>query len=89
MGHTTDISRGNTEILNFVISRIIFFKRIHYEMLLEVLNENFPDQNVEDLLSTLLKEGIVKIANEHLVVAKEAELTALFSLRRHSCEVAG
>ena len=86
MKNTTDTTQGNTEALNFVALRLLHFKRINYEILLEVLEQNFPEQNIENFLDILIQEKILKLDNEQLVIVKKEGLVALLFGQIGVCE---
>lgn len=77
MQHTIDTTQGDEEVLTFVASRFLCFKRIDHRLLQEVLDKNFPDKNAAHFLKTLIQEQIVKIDNEHLVMVERAALAQL------------
>src|SRR5437868_8606839 len=71
MRQTRGPSGGNAEIMNFIATRFLNYKRIDQEIFLELLNENFPDQDARRLIQSLVDEKILKTYNGHLVLINE------------------
>jgi hypothetical protein len=55
------------EVINFVSEKLRSFKRIDYDILLELLEKRFNCRNADNLLQALIEEKRMKLQNGHLV----------------------
>lgn len=66
------------EVLDFVVLRLLNYRRINYDYLLEVIGGKFSFSNANSLLDeALIKTKIAEIKREHLSVIDEPTLIEL------------
>lgn len=71
MIHT--IENTESEVLNFVTSRLRNFRRIHYGYLVEVVQKKFQTNDVNSLLKNgLIKTNQAKLKRGYLVIPDDA-----------------
>ncbi len=66
------------EVLDFVVLRLLNYRRINYDYLLEVIGGKFSVSNAGSLLEqALIHTKIAEIKSEHLLVLDEQTLLEL------------
>jgi hypothetical protein len=71
-------SNSDKEVLDFVVLRLLNYRRINYDYLLEVIDGKFSVSNAGHLLATaLIDTKIAEIKSEHLLVLNEETLLEL------------
>jgi hypothetical protein len=74
----SNYSKKNVEILNFVVTRLLNYKRINYDILLETIKIKFSKTDAGELLNKVLIEtNAAHIQNEHLTLSSQEELLKL------------
>lgn len=71
-------NKDNTEILNFVVARLLNYKRINYDILVETLKLRFSSADVNGLLNkALIETNAAMIQNEHIMLSNKEKLLSL------------
>lgn len=66
------------EVLDFVVLRLLNYRRINYDYLLEVIGGKFSCDDADILLdNALIKTKIAEVKREHLLVIDEPTLIEL------------
>ena len=66
------------EVLDFVVLRLLNYRRINYDYLLEVIGGKFSFSDADVLLEeALIKTNIAEVKREHLLVIDEPTLIEL------------
>lgn len=65
-----DLKNTNNEVLHFVAKRLLNYKRINYDILLETIKIRFPKADADELLTkALIETNAAMLENEHITLS--------------------
>ncbi|MGZ3884527.1 MAG: hypothetical protein ACXVPQ_07560 [Bacteroidia bacterium] len=77
---SSEYTKNNAEILSFVATRLLNYKRINYAILLETIKLKFPMTDAGHLLNAaLIETKAAYIQNEHITLSSKEQLMKLSS----------